>query len=290
MSANVTLRSTTLTQRFCEDIELSGRAQRTKKQYRLVLADFERFVGASAEAATDDDVRSYALHLVKERKLKPSSLRVYTAGLKVLFETTLNRPMPVLRIVKPQQQDTLPVVLSRDEVKRLLAAVKKPMLRTILLLNYSCGLRLSEAVQLPISAIDSARMVLSIRGGKGNKDRQVPLPKRTLDYLRAYFRQVRPQGTMLFPSRGDANRPIHITALQKAFKPALQASSINKPATIHSMRHSYATHLIEDGIHLLVLQRILGHSKLKTTVRYVHLTAASVDKSRPIINGLSAAL
>jgi integrase len=171
----------------------------------------------------------------------------------------------------------LPVILSPDEVRRLLAAVVHFRHRLMLRLAYGCGLRLGEVLRLRVADLDSGRGTLWVRGGKGGKDRGVPLPACLLDELRAYWRQQRP-ADYLFPNR--QGQPLHNASLQRAFKHALAASGLTKPATVHTLRHCYATHLLEAGCDLPTLQRLLGHNSVQTTMHYLHLRSERLRQVR----------
>ena len=163
------------------------------------------------------------------------------------------------------------------------------MVKTVLTIIYTCGLRLSEAIHLRIADIDSSRMLIWVRLGKGQKDRSVPLPKQTLSILRNHYRLMRPSGEFLFPSIIEG-RSIHGSVIQKTFRAALKQSKINKTATIHSLRHSYATHLLEDGVDLRAIQLVLGHASIKTTARYLHLTKANFQRLQGAVNQLTVGL
>ncbi len=186
--------------------------------------------------------------------------------------------------MRPPRERKLPVVLSQEEVGRILGCLRQPHYRVCLTLIYPCGLRLQEGVQLQVADIDSARMLVRVRQGKGNKDRYVPLPQRTLELLRAYWITHRPQ-VWLFPGRGGTT-PLDKTGVQRAFRAALQESGIQKPATVHTLRHSYATHLLEAGGNLRVIQVYLGPSSPTTTALYTHLTRPAEDLATATINRL----
>jgi site-specific recombinase XerD len=211
-------------------------------------------------------------------------------AVKFLYEQTLKREWPILDFVKSGGQRKLPVVLSRGEVQRVLGCLRKPHYRVCLSTIYSCGLRLKEGVGLQVRDIDSERMVLHIRQGKGNKDRYVPLPERTLDQLREYWGYHR-QPEWLFPGRGCGEQgPLNVSGVQKAFKAALAQSGVNKAASVHTLRHSYATHLLEAGVNLTLIQRYLGHDSIQTTAIYLHVTPQAQQEVVGRINQLMAEL
>jgi site-specific recombinase XerD len=211
-------------------------------------------------------------------------------ALKFLYQQTLERRWPILDFVKPERARQLPVVLSRAEVQRLLGCLRQPHYRVCLSVIYSCGLRLKEGVSLQVQDIDSSRMMVHVRRGKGRKDRYVPLPERTLVQLRWYWGQHRhPQ--WLFPGRGFGERgAMGPSGVQKAFRAALKESGIHKAASVHTLRHSYATHLLEAGINLGLIQEYLGHDSLTTTLIYTHMTQQGQQEVTDTINQLMAKL
>jgi site-specific recombinase XerD len=227
------------------------------------------------------------LYLKNEKKVAASSQNLALSALKFLYRHTLKRPCPMLAFIKPEQKQKLPVVLSRAELHRVLAQVKKEKYRVCLSTIYSCGLRLKEGVRLPVRAIDSRRMVVHIQQGKGRKDRYVPLPERTLAQMRRLWRSHR-DPEWLFPGREV--RPMDHSSVQKAFRAALQASGVGKAATVHTLRHSYATHLVEAGVSLRLVQQYLGHSSLQATMLYVHLTPNAQQTAVERINQLMVKL
>jgi site-specific recombinase XerD len=188
--------------------------------------------------------------------------------------------------VRPAKRRKLPVVLSTKEVNDLLERVRNPVHRMCLTLIYACGLRLSEGIHLKVEDIDSDRMLVAVRNGKGGKDRYVPLPEPTLAHLRAYWLLHRPR-TWLFPAK-KGEHPLDSSSLQKTFKAVVRQSGIGKNASVHSLRHSYATYLLENGVSLRVIQEILGHKSPHTTAIYTHLTRKTVDQLATVINRLMA--
>jgi integrase/recombinase XerD len=263
--------------------------------YVATVRRFAEHFGKSPELATEEDLRLYFLFLTQERKISRSTLTIALCALKLLFETTLHRSWPTLKLLRPAKEKKLPVVLSRAEVGKILRAVRDPVCRLCLRTIYACGLRLSEGLRLEISQIDGARQMLRVRG-KGNKDRYVPLPLEILQELRHLWRFHRCPRWM-FPRceegqmRASAQaEPIPTTTLSYAFKTATRASGVSKKAHIHTLRHSYATHLLEAGVNLRVIQEILGHTSPVTTAIYTHLTpvvrAAVAVSIKDVINGL----
>lgn len=282
----------TLTQRMQEDMQLRGFAPRTQASYLRAVGGFATFCGRARdalEATAEDDVRRFFLHLVTERHSSQSTLIVYRAGIRFLVEVTLARTWPVLDRIRPMRRHPLPVVLSRTEVRQLLLAVRDPRTRMCLTTIYSCGLRLSEGLTLTVADIDSQRMVVRVRQGKGGRDRYVPLADRTLALLREYWRSHRPTRPWLFPNR-DGTEPLCPSSVQRTFAAVVRASALEKHASVHTLRHSYATHLLECGVHLRVIQELLGHQSPKTTAIYTHITPMVTNVLHGTINTLMAAL
>ena len=261
-----------LRKHMIEDMQLRGLAARTQEHYARVVGELSRYFHRSPDQLKDQDLRQYFLYLTNERKLSRSATTIALCGIKFFYETTLGQQWPTLELIRPAKQYKLPVVLSRAEVHRILAEVRVPLYRSCLTTIYSCGLRLLEGAHLRVSDIDSGRMMLHIHNGKGNKDRFVPLPVRTLELLRQQWR-IHRSPEWMFPSPKFGNsRPLTACALQSAFRAALKATAIAKPAHIHSLRHSYATHLLEAGVNLRIIQENLGHRSARSTQIYTHLT------------------
>jgi integrase/recombinase XerD len=228
------------------------------------------------------------LYLKNEKKVAASTCIQVICGLKFLYEQTLEREWTILDFVKAKRGRKLPVVLSREEVKRVLGGLRQPHYRVCLTTIYSCGLRLKEGVRLQVRDIDSSRMMLHLRKGKGRKDRYVPLPGGTLEQLRWYWGRHR-NPVWLFPQRTEglvASQPMDASGVQKAFRAAVKESKLNKAANVHSLRHSYATHLLEAGVNLGLIQEYLGHESLTTTVMYIHLTPSIQQEVTDTINQL----
>lgn len=290
----------TPTERMREDMQLRGFAPRTQASYLDAVTGLARFCGRAPEALdalTEAELRAFFLHLVAERHVSRSTLTVYRAGLRFLVETTLARSWPVLDLVRPAKRRALPVVLAPAEVRLLLGAVRDPRSRMCLTTIYSCGLRLSEGLALRTRDVDSARMLVRVERGKGGQDRYVPLPERTLALLRAYWRTYwrpawgprTPAVPWLFPTRDGAG-PLGPSSLQRTFTAVVRTSGLAKPASIHTLRHSYATHLLEQGVHLRVIQELLGHRSPQTTAIYTHITPTVTSALHLTVNALMATL
>jgi integrase/recombinase XerD len=275
---------TKLRQRMIEDMQLHGFSPSTQVQYVIAVRDLAQYFHRSPDQLSDEDLRRYFLYLTNERKLARSTTTIALCAIKFLYQKTVHRSWPTLELVRPARERKLPVVLSRDEVRAILAKVHLPVYRSCLMTLYSCGLRLREGAHLRIDQIDSGRMMLLIHG-KRKKDRYVPLPERTLDLLRQFWKTHR-SPVWMFPSRRLPDRPITFDGLQCAFRAALKASGIAKPAHIHTLRHSYATHRLEAGINLRIIQENLGHSSPRTTQIYTHLTREVRDSVIDPLNQL----
>jgi integrase/recombinase XerD len=270
---------TPLRQRFIEDMQLRGYSARTQEAYARAVRQLAEHYHRSPDLLTEEELREYFLYLANEKKWARASTTIALCGIKFFYERTLQRDWPTLRFVRPPYEKKLPVILSQEEVRRILAEVRVPVYRACLTTIYSCGLRLMEAARLQVADVDSARMVLHVHG-KGKRDRYVPLPEPTLHMLRDFWKTHR-SAEWLFPapprrgvSRNMTQRvgPVTRTSLQSAFYRALKKAGINKRAHVHTLRHSYATHLMEAGVHLRLIQDNLGHLSPKTTAIYTHLT------------------
>jgi integrase/recombinase XerD len=262
---------TPLRQRMIEDLQLRGYSERTVHAYVHPVAQLARFYGKSPDQLNEEEVRQYLLHLSTVRKVARSTHTLALCGLKFFYEHVLGREWHVLEIARPKHEKKLPVVLSRDEVWRILDAVRNPAYRACLTTIYACGLRLLEGAHLQVPDIDSGRMLLHIHG-KGSNDRLVPLADATLTLLREHWRTHR-NPLWIFPSlKPDVNAPLSRCALQSAFVRAVKQAGIHKRAHVHTLRHSYATHLLESGVALQLIQEYLGHSSVRTTTIYTHLT------------------
>jgi integrase/recombinase XerD len=279
---------TALRRRMLEDLQLRGLAPRTQQCYLEAVKHLTQHYRRAPDQISEEELRQYFLFLINGKKVAESTLRVHLDGIRFFYERTLQRPWPVFDLVRPRKTQKLPVVLSLWEVRSLLALVKNPKARMCLRMIYACGLRLTEGTQLQVSDIDAQRMLVRVHHGKGGKDRFVPLAPRVLALLREYWRRQRPR-PWVFPAR-DGSAPLSPTSLQKTFKAVVRQSGIPKDASIHTLRHSYATHLLERGVSLRVIQELLGHQSPSTTARYTHLTPPTLDIVHATINALMADL
>jgi site-specific recombinase XerD len=269
-----------------EDMKLHGFSERTQASYLATVRQLAKHYMRSPDQLSEEDLRIFFLHLVQERKASPSTVRQYLSGIKFFYESTLGREWPTLSLVRPAKRRTLPVILSREEVWDLLGRVETFKHRVALNLIYSCGLRLLDATHLRLTDVDAERMQVWIRHGKGGKDRYVPLGSAMLAELREYQKRYNPKG-YLFPGKNGS--PLHESTLQRAFKSVLRSSGIQKPtASIRTLRHSYATHLLEAGVDLRVIQTILGHRSPTTTAIYTHVTQRCMGALQAAVEQLSS--
>jgi len=287
---------TALRQRMIEDMQLRGLAPLTQRAYLRAVRELARYYHKSPDQISEEELRQYFLYLHHHKHLARSTTTVIISGLKFFFEHTLRTPWPSLDLFRPRPTHTLPIVLSVDEVWRILAQVREPAYRVCLSTIYTCGLRLHEGASLQVSQIDSARMQLHIRGGKGNKDRAIPLPPRTLLLLRAHWLTHR-NPIWLFPAAERAGlhphtaaTPISDRSVQRAFAAALAATGVSKSATVHTLRHSWATQLLEAGVSLRIIQVWLGHRSPNTTALYTHLTHKVEQLANDALEQLSAGM
>jgi len=266
-----------LRRKMLADLKIRNFAEATQAIYIARVAGMARHFDRSPQDVSHSEVREYLRHLI-ETGVSRSMFVQTIAALRFLYEFTLDRPEMVLRIPYPKQSRRQPVVLSPGEVARLLKAVQNLKHRTVALVLYGAGLRISEALALELGDIDSDRMVIVVRHGKGDQDRQVALSPVLLDALRVYWRSYQPS-LYLFPGR-DPEQPLGNSVIQRAIKAARQRAGISKHATPHALRHSYATHLMEAGTDLRTIQMLLGHRSLKTTALYTHVATERVHSTR----------
>ena len=278
---------TPLRQRFLDDLRLRNYAARTVETYVAAVARFARHFGRSPAVLGPEDVRTYQLHLLQHEHASWSRFNQAVCALRLLFRVTLGRPEMVTMIPFGKRPKTLPAVLSREEVLRLFAALPDNRYRTLIRTAYACGLRISEVVRLRVTDIDSSRGVLVIRQGKGQKDRLVPLSPALLAELRAYWRRYRP-ADWLFPGQ-KRGRHLHVGALQRTFARLVRPLGFAKGVSMHTLRHRYATHLLEAGVDGVTLQRLLGHRDLSTTARYLHVSTQHLGGTPSPLDALLAA-
>ncbi len=272
---------TLLRQRLTEDLRLRNYAQRTIDTYVSRISAFAKHFGKSPEVLGPEDFRDYQLHMLRQGA-SWSQLNQTVSALRFLYRVTLQRPDQVPFIPYGKRHKTLPCVLSPQEVLQLLNAAAPGRERMYLQVAYACGLRLNELIHLRVTHIDSARMVIHVHHGKGAKDRLVPLSPRLLQELRAYWQRCRPR-TWLFPGF-KPDRPVTGGNVQRHFARVLKKSGLTKRCSMHTLRHSYATHLLEAGTDLVTLKGLLGHNSLHTTARYLHLSTQRLQQTPSLLD------
>ena len=274
-------------------LQLNGKGERTQQAYTRALRQLVDFCGKAPEAITEAELEAYFLHRRNHNHWAPNSMRISYCGIRFFFVQVLQRNWHLFDILRAKSESRLPAVLSQEEVRRILGCVHTPHNYAYLTTVYACGLRLTEALHLEVSDIDSSRMMLHVHRGKGAKDRFVPLPKTALSILRTHWKTHR-NARLLFPAQGrdsrsasTADTPMAISSVQGAFRGAKREAAIAKRGvSIHTLRHSYATHLLEAGVNLRVIQQNLGHASLETTMVYLHLTAKGHEDAYALIDGL----
>lgn len=288
---------TPLRQRMLEDLQLRGFSPRTQEAYVRAVHQLAAHFHRPPDQLGEDELREYFLYLANVKHFARASFTIALCGIKFFYERTLSREWRIFGLVRPVREKKLPAILSRDEVRRILGCVRLPVYRACLTTIYVCGLRLQEGAHLQVADVDSARGLLHIHG-KGRRDRYVPIPSGALTILREHWRTHRsPQwlfpgpvreGTRYFVPAGAG--PISRSSLQSAFVRARRQSGIQKRAHVHTLRHSYATHLLEDGVNLRLIQVYLGHTSARTTQVYTHLTPevrqTAVDPINRLMQGL----
>jgi integrase/recombinase XerD len=279
-----------LRQKMIEDMQLHGFAERTQEAYLLAVRQLAKHYRKSPDQIEEEELRQYFLFLKNEKHAARATCTLALCGIKFFYERTLGREWKTFEFLRPAKEQKLPVVLSVGEVRRVLACVHRQRYRVCLTIIYACGLRLLEGVRLQVKEIDGERQLLHIHQGKGGKDRCVPLPSTCLKILRGHWLTHR-NPLWLFPSRfEDAHQPMNESGVQRAFCAALQESGIHKKATVHTLRHSYATHLLEAGVNLRIIQSYLGHASPSTTAIYTHLTSITETQSRYTIDEIVTSL
>jgi site-specific recombinase XerD len=260
--------------KMLQDMQLRGFSPNTRRTYLNNLYRFESFFQKPAEYLSSDDLRNYLLHLITMKKSSGEYIDSIYSSLKFFYQNTLGRTWNMTEIPRLRRTKKLPVVLSRNEIKKMLAVTSNLKFKVMFSTAYSGGLRVGEIANLKISDIDSENMQILIRQGKGNLDRYTILSKANLYLLRQYYRQYHPV-EWLFPGKLPG-RPVHNRAIQDAFSKMRNKAGINKKASMHSLRHSFATHLLENGTDIIRIQHLLGHARISTTTLYLHLAKSRI--------------
>ena len=265
---------TQLRKRMLDELQRRNYSPRTIESYLHAVEDFARYFGKRPDLLDQEHIRQYQLHLIQDRKFAVNTIVARIAALRFFFVKTLRRPYQREDLPSPKRPKRLPTVLSQEEVARLIDSAGNLFHYTILMTLYATGLRRAELCQLRVSDVDSQRMVLHVHKGKGNRDRDLPLSPKLLETLRTYWRWRKPK-TYLFPSRvnrSQADKPITTKAVYFAVQQAAKRAGFQKPVSPHTLRHSWATHLLENGADLRTIQLLLGHADLEHTTVYLHLS------------------
>jgi site-specific recombinase XerD len=278
-------------QRMIAVLQLNGKGEPTQKAYTRSVRMLSQFYGKTPDLVSEPELQEYFLHRKNVNRWAPKTMRICYCGIRFFYVHVLARDWHILSILRAQNEHRLPAVLSIEEVRSLLARIKTFHNYAYLSTVYSCGLRLDEARHLEVSDIDSQRMMIHVHRGKGAKDRYVALPQATLKLLRRYWLTHR-HPRLLFPALGRSGRgakqsqtPMAKSSVQGAFRRAKFEAAIGKKGVaIHTLRHSYATHLLEAGVNLRTIQRYMGHAQLETTMLYLHLTQKGQEDACQLIN------
>ena len=287
---------TKLRKRMIQDLQLRGYSERTQEMYVRAVRQLAEHYRTSPDQITEEQLREYFLSNKNVRQWSRTASTIALCGIKFFFTYTLQKDWTTLKLVRPPKEKTLPSVLSRKEVRRIFKQIRFDRHRICLIAIYSLGLRLQEGTHLQVSDIDSDRMFVHIHRGKGNKDRYVPLPERTLELLREFWK-THHNPVLLFPAPGrggilmsTTKKPMPKSSIQIAFKQAKQTAGIHKPVSVHHLRHSYAVHLLEAGVDIRLIQEYLGHADPRTTLIYTRLTKKTLKSADDIINQVMADL
>lgn len=284
-------------QKSINALALNGKGERTQQAYTRALRMLSQFYEKPPEAISEEELERYFLHRRNVDRWSANTMRICYCGIRFFFVQVLQRNWQLFNILRAKSESRLPAVLSQEEVRGILSAVRTAHNYAFLSTVYACGLRLTEALNLEVSDIDSARMMLHVHRGKGAKDRFVPLPKTALAILRTHWRTHR-HPRLVFPACGrdgrsgsTAKTPMAISSVQGAFRGAKHRAGIAKRGvSVHTLRHSYATHLLEAGVNLRVIQRNLGHSSLESTMVYLHLTHKGNEDAYALIDSVMEGL
>lgn len=286
----------TLRERFIQDLKLSGRSERTIDCYVRHIKKLAYFYQRSPDLIDEEGLRKYLLYMKDEKHYSENFFKQALSAFRYLYERTLHREWKTLHFVRPKKEKRLPDVLSKEEVRLILSHTRLMRYRVIFATLYSLGLRIQEGVNLQVADIDSARGLVHVHRGKGAKDRFVPLPQRTLQILREYWK-VHRNPKLLFPAPGRGgihcphnDKPMPISSVQIVLKDVVKELKLQKRISPQTLRHSYATHLLEAGVHLRMIQEYLGHTSPKTTCIYTHLTPQAHLSARQTIDAIMADL
>lgn len=284
---------TNWSERMNQTLQLNGKCQRTCDAYIRTVRMLADFYAKSPDTISEEELREYFLHRKNVNLWSPKTMRICYCGIRFFFTSVLQRNWHIFNILRAETEHRLPAVLSREEVFRLLSCVSTPQNRAYLTTVYSCGLRLHEALHLQVSDIDGTRHMLHVHRGKGAKDRYVPIPESTVRILREYWKTHR-HPYLIFPAIGRDRKQVSVTSLPMArssvqgalLRAKKMAVITKKGVSLHTLRHSYATHLLEAGVNLRTIQQFLGHARLETTMVYLHLTTKGQQDAFNKINDI----
>jgi integrase/recombinase XerD len=280
---------TKLRQRMLEELQRRNFSPTTIRGYLRVVEDFARYFQTRPDRLSPEHIRQYQLHLLQERRLAPRTVGLHIAALRFFFVKTLRRPDRRLDLPYPKRPKQLPTVLSQEEVARLIDSAKNLLDYAMLITLYATGMRRAELIGLKVEDIDSQRMIIHIRQGKGYRDRDVPLTPKLLKTLREYWRWMKPQ-TYLFPGtvhNWRADKPLTPKCVWSAVRDAAERAGITKRVSPHTLRHSFATHLLENGTDLRTIQVLMGHADLRATTLYLHLSQRHLQAVANPVESLS---
>jgi site-specific recombinase XerD len=268
---------TDLRQRMIHDMKIRNYAPKTITNYVTQVASFAKYFSRSPDRLGPEHIRGYQIYLIEEKHASWSHFNITVCALRFFYKVTLGKGYMIKHLHYGKKPKKLPVVLSREEMKRFLDGLPQWSHRVILMTTYSAGLRVSEVAKLQVDDVDSSRMLIRIQNGKGQKDRYVPLSKTLLEILRAYWTVARPKKWLFAGQRPD--RYISTRTIERACQRAARAAGIRKHVTPHILRHSFATHLLENGTDIRTIQKLLGHQSIKTTVIYTHVSQATIQST-----------
>ena len=279
-------------QKMVKALRVAGMGESTQETYVRTMRKLSEFYNKTPDKITEEELVDYFIHCQEVIEWSPATMRICYSGIKFFFINVLKRQWHTLKLAKAKREKRLPAILSREEVRKILSHVNTPHNYAYLQTVYSCGLRLQEGLFLEVSDIDGKRDMIHVHRGKGARHRYVPLPKGTYHLLRKYWLTHQNQ-KLIFPAVGRGQNkgsvskiPMSIEGVQGAFRRAKHEAGIQKRASIHTLRHSYATHLLEAGVNLRVIQKNLGHSNIETTMVYLHLTNKGMEDAYQIIDSL----
>jgi site-specific recombinase XerD len=275
---------TELRRRMIRDMTVRGFSPRTQKTYLYYVRRLAKYYLRPPDELSAEEVQDYIAHMVTKHSWSWSTCSIVVNAFRFFYHTTLDQEAMEFVVPMPKQSKHLPEILSREEVRRLLESPPNPKHRLMLATIYAAGLRVSEALKLRVKDIDKRRMTIHVHQGKGRKDRMLPLPRKLLDQMKRYWHEE-PPGEWLFRSR-RTDGPLDVSTAQKMYLMAKLRAGITKDGGIHSLRHAYATHMIEDGTEIPVVQRMLGHRCVSTTMRYFHLSQTRLNAVGSPLDGL----